>query len=83
MRWDNQSQRMGRFVFRIFVYDNLHTALCDIHHLHHLHRYLHHFFSSLSACYTLVYVVYVISKIKIFKNRMRSDMRCHLIFNIF
>ena len=29
MRWDNQSQRMGRFVFRIFVYDNLHTAVCD------------------------------------------------------
>ena len=26
MRWDIQSQRMGRFVFRIFVYDNLHTA---------------------------------------------------------
>ena len=29
MRWDNQSQRMGRFVFRIFVYDNPHTAVCD------------------------------------------------------
>ena len=58
MRWDNQSQRMGRFGFRIFVYDNPHTAFGYLHHLHHLHRYLHHFSSSLSACYALVYAVY-------------------------
>ena len=71
--WDVSSSVFLYMIICILPYVTI-RIFGYIHHLHHLHRYLHHFSPSLSDCYTLVYVVYVVSKIKIFKNRMRSDI---------